>query len=161
VCRHAVRTPGTVERLDLRLDERGRRFGAAGKDVAFLHAELRDAAGTLAPDAWENVFFGATGNVTLVGANPYSSEAGVASILVQTETTGPRGAVYALSLVREGERTRILAGAVPVGGDVEPFEIRATAGGAALLVGSTPVVRADAAAPKFRVAGSRPPARNG
>ncbi len=178
VTRHTVRTPGAVQRLDLWLDESGRPFALDGKDVAFLRAELRDARGTLVPDAWENVFFGATGDITLVGANPFSSEAGIASVIVQTERRRPRGAVYALCLVRDGERVRVLSAATPVGGDAEPYEIRVTTDGsepgagatrydrpfaasgrvrAALFVSGRRLVSADTDAPKFRIAGSVAP----
>jgi beta-galactosidase len=159
VTRHTVRTPGSVARLDLRVDEASRPFAADGKDVAFLHAELRDASGTLVADAWENVFFGATGDVTLVGANPFSAEAGIASIVVQTEVRRPRGVVYALCLIRDGERVRALSAATSVGGDVEPWEVRVTDGMAALMVAGRRLVAADPAAPRFRIAGSRAPVR--
>lgn len=176
--RHAVRTPGAVERVILRLDESGRPYAADGKDVAFLHAELQDASGTTVPTAWENVSFGALGDVGLVGANPFSSDAGIASILVQTEARGPRAAVYALCLVRDGERVRVLSDALAVGGEVEPYEIRVTTDGiepglvtppyvgpfsttarvrATLFVGGRRVVRADSEDAKFRIAGSIAP----
>jgi beta-galactosidase len=177
--RHAVRTPGAVERLELSIDESGRPFGADGKDVAFLYASLRDAAGTVNPDAWENVSFGAAGDLELVGTNPFSSEAGIASILVRTETPRPRGSVYALCLAGDGERIRVLSAALGVGGDAEPFEARVTTDGsdpargaihragpvlgagrvrAVLLAAGRPVAEADSDAPKFRIAGSTSPA---
>jgi beta-galactosidase len=180
--RHAVRTPEAVQRLDLWLDEGERPFAVDGKDVAFLHAALRDSEGTAVPDAWENVFFSATGDVNLVGANPFSSEAGIASILVQTESRRPRAAVYALCLVREGERLRVLSAATSVGGDVEPYEVRVTTDGsepgvdatlyeesfvaservrAALFVGGRRILEADTDAPKFRIAGSTAPEQSG
>jgi beta-galactosidase len=175
---HSVRTPGVVERMDLWLDEAGRLFAMDGKDVAFLRAELRDSLGVTVPDAWENVFFGATGDVELVGANPFSSEAGIASVLVQTDVRRPRGVVYALCVVRDGERVRVLSEAVSVGGDVEPYEIRVTEDEsepeaeaplyeaplvtqgrmrAALFVAGSRVVEADTDAPKFRITGSTAP----
>jgi len=181
--RHTVRTPGEVDRLELRLDESGRAFAADGKDVAFLHAALRDDAGTLVPDAWENVFFGVTGDLELIGANPFSSEAGVASILVQADVARAGGTAYALCLARDGGRTRILSAALPFGdaaGTVpEPFEVRVTTDGsdpeggavhragpaigaervrAALFVEGRRLVDADTAAAKFRTAGSTAPA---
>ncbi len=178
VVRHVVRTPGAIARLDLRLDEGGRAFGAAGKDVVFVYGELRDGQGTPVADAWENVFFGATGDVALIGANPFSTDAAIASILVQTETASPRGAVYALCIVREGGRARVLSAAVPAGADPQPYEVRVAADGSepgpasrryagpieaagrvrvALFVGGRPVVRADEHAAKFRIAGSTAP----
>ena len=176
--RHAVRTPGAVERLDLRLDESGRPFAAEGKDVAFLYAELRDAHGTTVPDAWENVSFGATGDIELIGANPFSSDAGIASILVQTETSRPRGVVYALCAVRDGDRVRVLSAGIGLGGDTQPYEVRVTTDGsepdgaamrydgpfvaagrvrAGLFIGGRRIVTADTESARFRIAGSTAP----
>jgi hypothetical protein len=177
--RHVVRTPGTVERLELRLDEEGRPFAEAGGDVAFLHAEMRDSEGTAVPGAWENVFFGSTGHVELVGVNPFSSEAGIASILVKAETSRPAGAVYALCPIREGEQVRVLSAVMSRGGDVERHDIRYTTDGSApgpespvyegplstaervratLFVGGRPIVEADTHVARFRVPGSTAPA---
>jgi beta-galactosidase len=176
--RHAVRTAGPITRLALHLDEDGRPFATDGKDVAFLRADLRDANGITVPDAWENVSFGATGDVTLVGANPFSSDAGVASILVQTTIRRPRGVVYALGIVHEGNLARVVSDGLSVGGDVEPWEVRVTTDGsaprsgatryerpiaasgrvrAALFVAGRRVAEADTDAPKFRIAGSTAP----
>jgi beta-galactosidase len=176
---HIVRTPGTIERLALLLDESGRPFAQGGRDLAFLRAELRDAGGTMVPDAWENVSFGATGAITLAGANPFSSEAGIASILVQAESRAPRGTVYALSVVRAEDRIQVLSAALGLGGRAGPFEVRVTTDGsepgplsarydgpltgsgpvrAALLVaGGRRVVVADSDSPRFRIAGSTAP----
>ncbi|MGB5525559.1 MAG: DUF4982 domain-containing protein, partial [Gemmatimonadota bacterium] len=175
--RHTVRTPGAVEHLELRLDESGRPFAAGGKDVAFLHAELRDADGTVVPSAWENVFFGATGDLELIGANPFSSEAGIASILVRSEVGRPTGTVYALALAPAGDRIYILNASHNIGGGAD-FEIRVTEDGsdpatasvfkggsiaaaervrAALLVDGHTIVEADSDAPKFRIPGSVAP----
>jgi hypothetical protein len=97
---------------------------------------------------------------------------------VQTEVRRPRGAVYALCLIRDGERVRVLSDALSVGGDVEPYEVRVTTDGsepdfeaaryevpivapgrvrAALFVAGTRVVVADTEVPKFRIAGSTAP----
>jgi beta-galactosidase len=175
VARHAVQTPGSVESLKLRLDESGWPFGEQGKDVGFLWAALEDGDGSVVHDAWDNVSFGATGDVTLVGANPFSSEAGIASILVQTDARRPRGAAYALGLVRQGGLVRAVSGALSIGGDAEPWEVRVTTDGteptshspryevpipassrvrAAVFVGGRRVVDADSEAARFRVAGS-------
>lgn len=176
--RHAVRTPGPIARLELALDEGGRPFGAAGKDVAFLRASLRDAAGTLVPDGWENVSFGATGDLALIGTNPFSAEAGIASILLRTETARPRGAVYALCLAGSVERVEVLSAALGVDGEPEPHEVRVTTDGsdpvtgavhragpvhgagrvrAVLLAGGRRLAEADSATPKFRIPGSTAP----
>ncbi|HEX8243449.1 MAG TPA: glycoside hydrolase family 2 TIM barrel-domain containing protein, partial [Longimicrobium sp.] len=75
--RHQVRTPGPVERMQVTLDTAGRGPAQGEKDVLFCHAALQDAAGTTVAAAWENVAFGVTGGVTLVGANPFATDAGV------------------------------------------------------------------------------------
>jgi len=175
--RHVVRTPGPVERMTVEVDLSGRP-PSAGKDVLFFRALLRDAAGTVVADAWENVAFGATGGVALVGANPFSSDAGIASILLQMEPGAPAGAVYALSVVRGAGGVRVLgASAAPAGG-AAPFELRYTTDGsapgpesrryagplastgrarAALVVYGRVVATLDEGAEKFRVRGSAPP----
>jgi beta-galactosidase len=176
--RHVVRTPGAVQRLELNLDESGLPFGADGRDVAFLRARLLDDAGTLVAGSWENVWFGATGDIELVGANPFSSEAGIGSILVQSEIANPRGTVYALCLVQYQDQIRLQAAAYSFRGAPEPFEIRASTDGsdpsngavhydgslipaervrADLSVGGRRLFEADTQSPKFRIAGSTAP----
>jgi beta-galactosidase len=174
---HVVRTPGPVEWMTVEIDLSGRPPSSA-KDVLFCRALLRDGAGTVVADAWENVAFGATGGVALVGANPFSSDAGIASILLQMEPGAFPGAVYALSVVRGTGGVRVLgASAAPAGG-AAPFELRCTTDGsapgpasrryagplastgrvrAALLVHGRVVATLDEGAEKFRVRGSAPP----
>lgn len=178
VASHTVRTPGAASSLRLRLDEQGRPFGGRGKDVVIAHASLRDAAGTLAVDSWENVCFGTTGAVRTVGTDQYSSEAGVASTLLTTEASRPRGALYALAVVQHGGTARVLGAALPIGGRSARFTLRYTTDGsepsaaspryraplpasdrlrAALFVGDRAVARVAASDPKFRVPGSTAP----
>lgn len=179
VARHAVRTPGTAARLQLHLDEQGRPFGGRGKDVAFGHASLVDAGGALAVEAWENVAFGATGSVALVGANPYSTEAGIASTVITTERQRPRGALCALTVLPSNGAVRVLGAALGIGASTPAFTLHYTTDGAAptarapryrapiaiatasiraaLCVGDRVVATLDASTPKFRVAGSTAP----
>ena len=65
VARHAVRTPGPIEQLTLELDLAGRPVDRGRGDVFFCRALLRDAQGSVVPDAWENVAFGVTGDAML------------------------------------------------------------------------------------------------
>ncbi|GMV03964.1 MAG: beta-galactosidase [Gemmatimonadota bacterium] len=179
--RHAVRTPGRVAALALEHDLEGRGFAQGAKDVTFVRARLVDAEGTTVHAAWENVFFGATGSLELVGANPFSSEAGVASILLQGEE-GAAGAVYALAVVEVEGRAQVLSAGLGVGAAPAAGEIRVTTDGseptasssvyagsletaarvrAALFAAGAPVVLADGAAPRFRIPGSTAPRREG
>ncbi len=175
--RHSVRTPSAVRVLALWLDEAGRPFAAVGKDAVMVHAEARDESGTLVPDAWFNVFFGSTGAASLVGANPFSCDAGIASMLLQSDAAAPQAAVYAIGLLSEAGLVRVMAGSVAAGAEPRDYEVRITTDGsapdvasplyvepiaaarlrAALFVAGERVVDADAGTPLFRVQGSRAP----
>lgn len=176
--RHLVRTPGPVAALELEHDLEGRPFARSGKDQAFARARLVDAEGTTVPTAWENVFFGATGSLELVGANPFSSEAGIASILLQGER-GAAGSVYALAIIARDDGVAVLGAALGAGAEPSPWEIRSTTDGsepgaasdlyrqplaaasrirAALVAEGRVVVAADSGAPRFTIPGSTPPA---
>lgn len=176
--RHRVRTPGPVERMQLSVDLSGRPAARDGRDVLFCHAALQDAAGTTVAAAWENVAFGATGGVSLAGANPFSTDAGIASVLAQTEPGAAPGAVYALSIVRGERRVRLLGASAALTGGVSPHELRYTTDGsapgprspryagpltappgvrAALVVGGRAVATLDERTEKFRIPASAPP----
>ncbi len=178
--RHSVRTPGPIDRLELAVDLAGRKRDRARRDILFCHASLRDAQGTVVSDAWENVSFGVTGAARLVGSNPFSSEAGIASILVDSEPGGADVAIQALSVVRNGDSVRILGAAMALAGRVPRYELRYTTDGsepgpaatryrgpvaassglrAGLLVRGRPVATIAMDAPKVRVPASAPPDR--
>lgn len=106
--RQMVQTPGIVEKMDLEIALRGRAFCQTGKDVVFAYAALKDKNETVNHDAWENVWFAATGEIELVGMNPFTSEAGISSILVQGQQQGAKGAVYAMAIVNDESQSRIL-----------------------------------------------------
>ncbi|MGH7483390.1 MAG: glycoside hydrolase family 2 TIM barrel-domain containing protein [Longimicrobiales bacterium] len=150
--RHEVRTPGVIESLRLYLDGRGRAPARAGKDIRFAHAALEDAAGAVVPDAWENVAFGATGDATLIGIDPFSSDAGIASILVETRHAEASAALYALAVVRGEQGVRILASADAFRSANPTYEIRYTADGGAPGPGSARYVRPITGAARVRAA---------
>ena len=175
---HTVRTPGSIAALQLRIDEQGLPFGGRGKDVAFLHAALVDATGTLAVDAWENVAFGTTGSLQIIGANPFSSEAGIASALLSTEARRPRGAAFAIAMIRGAGGVHLLGTSLDIGGRAPSYTLRYTTDGstpsassplyrqplpatqrlqAALCVAERVIARLAATDAKFRVAGSTAP----
>jgi beta-galactosidase len=129
VTRHAVLTPGAVEQLALSVDLSGVPLSRHRKDVLFCRASLKDANGMVVMDAFENVAFGATPGATLIGANPFSTDAGIASILVQTESSVPAHSVFALSIVRSGTAARILAASRAVTGYTPGYEVRFTVDG--------------------------------
>lgn len=177
--RHVVRTPGAVEGLRLDVDRSGRAPGRGGRgDVLFCHASLEDASGTTVASAWENVAFGATGSAALVGATPFSSDGGIASILARLEPGAGDAAVHALSIVRGPDGARVVAASAALVGAAPPHEIRFTADGrapgpgspryggptraggplrTALVVAGRVVATLDENAPKFRIRGSAAP----
>ena len=156
---HVVRTPGAIDQLTLAVDLSGRPREREHKDVLFCHASLRDAHGTVVPDAWENVAFGVTGAATLIGANPFASDAGIASILVQTEPGAAPAAVHALTIISNGGTARMLGASLALEGKAPPHEIRHTGDGGELLVHGRVAASLAADAPKFRIAASAPPDR--
>lgn len=130
VARHERRTPGAPEKLSLRFDLSNRTFGARGKDVVFCHADLLDASGSTIPTASHPVFFGASGDGRLVGQNPIALEAGTATVLLDSDAPNPATTLYALSLIPDGEQTRILsAAASPNGNKPASYTIRYTTDG--------------------------------
>ena len=110
------------------------------------------------PDAWENVAFGVTGGATLIGANPFSTDAGIASILVQTEPGGAPVSVHALAAVSTGEAARILDASLGLEGKAPRHDLRRTTTGAELVVSGRPVASLALNAPKFRIPANAPPA---
>lgn len=84
VARYSVFTAGKPTSLKLTYDRSGRDLKADGADVVFVHATVLDEAGHPVPDAEIPVTFKVKGAGQLIGDNPFKSEAGVASILVQS-----------------------------------------------------------------------------
>ena len=178
VARHAVRTPGAIERLTLEVDLAGRPPDPRRRDVIFCHGSFRDSRGTLVPDAWENVAFGLVGEGMLVGRNPYSSEAGIASILLETRPGRGVIALYALAIVPGPDGARLVGASAAVRGGAPPHRlvytedgseptaasrpyrgpIRAGAGlRAGMVVQGRVVASLAAREPKFRLPASAPP----
>jgi beta-galactosidase len=178
VARHSVRTPGPIERLTLAMDLAGRALDGKRRDLLFCHASLRDAVGTVVPDAWENVVFGVRGDAELVGRNPYSSEAGVSSILADVRPGRGSVSVYGLAIVSGGGAARVLGAALALRGDAPPYGLVYTTDGAepgpssaryrgpveaasdlraALVVQGTVLASLALNEPKFRIPATAPP----
>jgi beta-galactosidase len=123
-------TPGEISRLTLQFDQSDRAFAASGKDTVFCYASLQDKSGNLVPDTKAPVFFGATSQARLVGSNPIMSEAGMATILVESEGVKPACTVFAICLIREQNQTRILSATASPGGARSPdYKIHYTTDG--------------------------------
>ena len=130
VTTHERHTPGAAAALVLRFDISGRPFAAHGRDTVFCHAELVDASNTIVPTGKFPVFFGTDGSVRLVGANPIAAEAGTATVLMESDTASETATVYALSLIPDGDQTRIVSTAAsPNGNKTTRYTIRYTTDG--------------------------------
>ena len=152
--RHEVRTPGPVANVSLSLDTAVRGLSEE-RDTVLCYASLRDANGTLINDAWENVAFGALGGITLVGMNPASSDAGVASILLDVAPGRAPAAVYAL-IMGPG---RPIGASLALRGRALAHGVRPSAGGAELLAGNRVVASLPAGAPKYRIPATSAPSQ--
>ncbi len=124
------RTPGATEALALRFDLNGRAFAAHGKDAVFCHAELVDASNMIVPTSKSPVFFGTDGSARLVGQNPIAAEAGIATVLLENDKPNSPVTVYAISLISDGEQTRIVSTAAsPNGNKITGYTICYTTDG--------------------------------
>ena len=74
----------------------------------FCYADLTDVANTIIPTGKFPVFFGTDDSTRLVGQNPIATEAGTATVLLESDTANSCSTVYALSLIPDREQTRIL-----------------------------------------------------
>lgn len=87
---HTVRTPETPEHLTLSVDDCGVGLKADGSDLIMVHAYVRDASGSVIPDAYNRIAFRLTGPAEIVGdgdhrvgSNPIEAEAGAIGVLIR------------------------------------------------------------------------------
>ena len=77
------KTPGEAAALKLWMDESGRPLQKGVNDVVFLYAAIVDQNGTILPDATHPVTFTVDGDAQLIGSNPMTAEAGIATVLLK------------------------------------------------------------------------------
>ncbi|MDZ7660117.1 DUF4982 domain-containing protein [Fodinibius sp.] len=83
VVEHIQTTPDKPSAIDLEVDFSNKPLEAGQKDVVFVYASVVDENGTVVPDAEHEIRFEIEGNAELIGQNPISAEAGVATILLR------------------------------------------------------------------------------
>jgi beta-galactosidase len=150
---HERHTSGPATALALRFDLSGRPFAAAGKDTLFCHADLVDPNNTILPTGKFPVFFGTDGATRLVGQNPIATEAGIATVLLESDTANSAATVYALTLIPDGEQTRILSTAAsPNGKPVTNYTIHYTTDGSEPSTRSSEYKNPIRSHPKLRAA---------
>lgn len=93
VASHKVRTPSVAAKLDIAIDRSGKSIATENPDVVFLYVIIRDAKGTAVPGADNQVEFTIVEghqNARLIGDTTVNAEAGIATILLRTESlSGP------------------------------------------------------------------------
>jgi hypothetical protein len=71
------------------IDTASMQFTADGSDIALVYASVLDANATVLPTASNSVTFAvSSGPGDLVGANPVAAQAGIATIMLRSRTTG-------------------------------------------------------------------------
>jgi beta-galactosidase len=83
VMEYAVTTAGKASYIKLVYDKSGKSLKADGADVVFVYATVCDATGNPVSGSNAAIQFSVKGNGKLIGQNPISAEAGIATILVQ------------------------------------------------------------------------------
>jgi len=81
VATHIVNTPGSADSLLVEFDITD--VPANGSETIFVYASILDSAGTLVPDASNNVTFSVTGQASLISPTTVSAEAGIATALIR------------------------------------------------------------------------------
>ncbi len=89
VASHKVRTPSGAAKLDLAIDHSGKSIALDHPDVVFVYAIIRDAKGTVVPGADNKIEFSLVEggqSARLIGNTTVNAEAGIATILLRTES---------------------------------------------------------------------------
>lgn len=89
VATQSVRTPGPPVKIELSVDISGKKPAATAPDMVFVYAMIVDENGTVVPTANTRISFeieGAPEDAKIIGGNIMNAEAGIATILLRTES---------------------------------------------------------------------------
>ncbi len=89
VASHVVRTPEEPAKLKVTADFSGKNIALNTPDVIFVYAKVVDKNGTVVPTAQNHIHFSLEGNpenAELIGPVEINAEAGIATILLRTES---------------------------------------------------------------------------
>ncbi len=89
------RTPGKPSSIKLEFDLSGKELAADGADFVFLYAHVVDDNGTTVPDAANEITFSIDGAGDLIGIKEAKAEAGIATVLLKSQTKPGRIVVIA------------------------------------------------------------------
>lgn len=84
VASHSIQTPEKASKIKVVIDNDYQNLKPENSDVFFVHAYITDHKGTVIPDYSGEVTFSIEGDATLIGQNPVSCSAGIASVMVKT-----------------------------------------------------------------------------
>lgn len=86
VSEHVVKSSGKASKIQLSFDESTIKINPDFPDVIFVYANINDEFGTIVSEATNLIEFTIEGeNAQLIGQNPVTAEAGIATILLRTE----------------------------------------------------------------------------
>ncbi len=86
VATHLVQTPEKPHKVALSVDISGKEIATQTPDVVFVYAKILDKNGNVVPDAENSVEFSLEGNNAELIGKGLKAEAGIATILLRTET---------------------------------------------------------------------------
>ena len=87
VTSNSVKTPERPSKIKIVIDNEYENLKTEGSDVLFAHAYITDDSGTVVSNYSGDITFSVEGNAELIGENPVSSKAGIASILIKTSAS--------------------------------------------------------------------------
>ncbi len=88
VAKSIQKTPGQPKALKIDVDISGRPLQGGVNDIVFIYGSVVDAQGVVVPNVTNNINFELTGDGALIGSNPISAEAGIATILLRAGRKG-------------------------------------------------------------------------
>ena len=87
VSSHTRNSPKAPTEIDVKIEDHYKNLKNEDNDVFFVHATVVDKNNTVISDFTGNVLFHVDGKAELIGENPVNFEAGVASILLKTNSS--------------------------------------------------------------------------
>jgi beta-galactosidase len=133
---HSVSTPGTANKISVTIDTANMQFIADGSDIAMVHASILDASGTVIPSASNTVTFSvSSGPGDLVGNASFAAQAGIATVLLRSRTTGGTITVSASGSGLTAGTASVTSYTSPTTGIVNLFGARSKPGNSGISIG--------------------------
>lgn len=103
VAQQMITTPSKAVKLQIRLDESGRKAEAGCNDVLFAYIAAVDANGTVVPGFAETVALDVEGDAAKMNVDPIQAEAGIATALIRMGDTAKSVTLNAVSGTLTGD----------------------------------------------------------